>query len=72
MRFTGVESFATNAQAGLSATGLGDGVTFVSPGVSVTGRIWKGLSASVALDSAVRARSVLAGSQVYVNLAYER
>ena len=72
LRLTGVESFASNAQAGLSATGLGDGVTFVSPGFSVTGRIWKGLSASISLDSALRARSVIAGAQVYANLAWER
>ena len=72
LRLTGVESFATNAQAGQSATGLGDGVTFVSPGFGIYGRIHKGLGASVGLDSAFRARSVLAGAQLFVNLSYER
>ncbi len=72
LRLTGVESFASNAEAGLNATGLGDGVTFVSPGLTVFGRIYKGLGASVGFDSALRARSLVAGSQVYVNLSYER
>jgi hypothetical protein len=60
-RFTGVESFASSTEAARNATGLGNGVTFIAPGIEVFGRIWRGLGASFALDSALRARSVPAG-----------
>jgi hypothetical protein len=65
-RFSGVESFASTTEAAQNATGLGNGVTFIAPGIEVYGRIWRGLGASVALDSALRARSVAAG----VNLRF--
>jgi len=71
-RWNGVESFASNKDAAQNATGLGDGVSYVSPGVSVYGRIWKGLGAAVGFDSAVRARSVAAGAQVFVTLSFQR
>ena len=71
-RWNGVESFAPNKGASLNPTGLGDGVTYVSPGVSVYGRIWKGLGAAVGFDSAVRARSLAAGSQIFVTLCFQR
>jgi hypothetical protein len=71
-RIHGVESFASNDEAAMNATGLGDGVTYVSYGITLFGRIWKGLGASIGADSALRARSVPAAAQLFVGLSYER
>lgn len=71
LKLNGVESFASASQASQSATGLGNGVTYTSPGLEVYARIWRGLGASVGIDSAFRARSVAAGSQLKVALSYQ-
>jgi hypothetical protein len=70
-RLTGVESFASNADAARDATGLGNGVTFIAPGLEVYGRIWRGLGAALAVDGALRARSVAAGEQLKVAVSYQ-
>lgn len=70
-KFSGIESFASNEEAAMDATGLGEGVTYVSPGFTVYGRIYRGLGASIGLDSALRGRSVAAGAQLMVKLSYE-
>ena len=72
VRLGGVESFASNKQAALTATGLGDGVTYVSPGVLLYARVWRGLGASVAWDTVVRGRSIATGSQLTVGVSYTR
>jgi hypothetical protein len=71
LRFNGVESFASNEQAADNATGLGNGVTFISPGGMVYFEIWKGLGVSAGVDSAVRARSLPAAAQLMFNLSYQ-
>jgi hypothetical protein len=70
-RFSGVESFASEMEAARDATGLGNGVTYLSPGVAIFGRIWKGLGASVGVDSALRARSVAAAVQLYTSVSWQ-
>ncbi|HUS64989.1 MAG TPA: hypothetical protein VMZ28_10625 [Kofleriaceae bacterium] len=70
-RWNGVESFASSAQAAMNATGLGNGVTYIAPGASVYGRVWQGLGASIALDSAVRARSLPVAVQVMAAVSYQ-
>ena len=72
-RFVGVVSFATQAEAARDATGLGNGVSYLSPGIEVYGRIWRGLGASFGYDSAIRgtARSVAAGAQIKLALSYQ-
>ena len=70
LRLAGLESFASNDKAARNATGLGDGVTYTSPGLEVYGRIVRGLGASVAVEGALRARSVPAAAQVRVTLSY--
>lgn len=72
LRLNGVESFASNEQASLTQTGLGNGVTFVAPGVELYGMIWRGLGVSIALDDALRARSVPAAGQLKVSISYQR
>src|SRR5262249_41012656 len=52
LRLNGVESFATVGSASVDQTGLGNGVTYTSPGVEVYGRIWRGLGAAVAWEGA--------------------
>lgn len=71
LRLNGIESFASNAQAAATETGLGNGVTFTAVGVELYGRIWRGLGASIALDDALRARSLPAASQLKVALSYQ-
>jgi hypothetical protein len=71
LRLNGVESFASNAQAAANQTGLGNGVTFVATGIELYGRIWRGLGAAIALDDAVRARSLPAAGQLKVALNYQ-
>ncbi len=70
VKLGGIESFASAAQASRDATGLGDGVTYLSPGVDVYGRIWRGLGAQVGIDSALRARSIAAGIEVRSAVSY--
>jgi hypothetical protein len=70
-RLSGVESFASPKEASMNATGLGNGVTYTSPGVELFGRIWRGIGASIGADSAFRARSLPAGAQLKVSLSYE-
>jgi hypothetical protein len=71
LRLSGVESFASNADAAMNATGLGNGVTYVATGVEISARIWRGLGASVGLDGALRGRSVAAALQVKAGLSYQ-
>jgi hypothetical protein len=67
----GVESFASAAEASRDATGLGNGVSFLAPGLELYGRIYRGLGASIGADTAVRARSVAAGAQLKVAISYD-
>jgi hypothetical protein len=71
LRVVGVESFASNQEAAMNATGLGNGVTYLAPGFEISARIVKGFGASIGLDSALRGRSVAAASQLKVGLAYQ-
>jgi hypothetical protein len=71
LRLNGVESFASDAQAAGTQTGLGNGVTFVAIGAELYGRIWRGLGASIAWDDALRARSLPAAGQLKVSLSYQ-
>ena len=52
-------------------SGLGNGVTYLSPCVEVSARIVRGLGASVGLDSALRGRSIAAANQIKVALSYQ-
>jgi hypothetical protein len=70
-RLTGVESFADAQHASTTFSGLGNGVTYTAYGFDVYGRIFRGLGASVGLDSAFRARSVAAGVQLKVGMSYQ-
>jgi hypothetical protein len=70
-RLTGVESFATQKQASMGATGLGNGVTYTAYGVELYGRIYRGLGASLGIDSAFRARSLPAAAQLKVGVSYQ-
>jgi hypothetical protein len=71
-RFFGVESFASQEEASMTATGLGNGVTYNAFGVQLFGRIWKALGASIGVDSAFRARSIAAGRNLRFTLSFER
>ncbi len=71
LRLSGLESFASNQEAAMNATGLGNGVTFLAPGVEVYGRVWRGLGANLGVDSALRGRSVAAAVQLKVGLSYQ-
>ncbi len=70
VRFAGVESFASGRDAARDASGLGNGVTFASPGVEVAVRLHRGLGLLAGFDTAVRARSVAAAAQGKVGLSY--
>jgi hypothetical protein len=70
VRVFGSESFAgTDATLGFS--GLGNGVTFTSYGLELSGRIWRGIGASVGFAGAFRARNVPAGAQLKFALGWE-
>lgn len=69
LRVRGVEAFSEPDQGGFA--GLGDGVTYTSPSAEVFGRIWGGLGASVGIDTAVRARSIIAAAPFRFTLSYE-
>jgi hypothetical protein len=70
LRLNGLESFASNETATLDSTGLGNGVTYTSPGIELYGRIWRGFGASIGYDGAVRARSLPAAGQVKASLSW--
>lgn len=70
LRLAGIESFASNQKAAQNATGLGDGVTYTSPGIELYGRIVRRLGASVAVEGALRARSLPAAAQVRATISY--
>ncbi|MCA9522891.1 MAG: hypothetical protein KC609_18075 [Myxococcales bacterium] len=71
IRLFGVESFASNAQAANSFSGLGDGVTYTSFAFEVIIRIYAGLSVSYGLDTAFRARSVISSLHHKVSISYD-
>lgn len=70
-RFYGTESFASDIEAANGATGLGNGVTYTSLGVELSGRITGGLSAGIGVDTAFRARSIIAAIPFRFSIAYE-
>lgn len=70
-RLTGVESFATNAEAAAGELHLGDGLTHTTIGVELFASIWEGLGAAVGFDNAVRARGIIAARPFYVTLSYD-
>lgn len=76
-RVAGMEAFlrqedvATQCDGSNAFVGLGNCVTYTSYGFDVAGRIYKGLGASIGLDSAFRARYVAAGANLRVSLSYE-
>ena len=79
-RISGIEAFVTSAdltdpksicQGTAAFSGLGACVTYTAYGFDVAGKIWKGLGASIGLDSAFRARLVAAGANLRVGLSYE-
>ena len=71
VRVSGVESFATNDETASSPTGMGNGVTYTSYGVELSGRIYRGLSAALGFDSAFRARGIVAAAPLRFTLSYE-
>jgi len=71
LRLSGLESFASTAEAGQDATGLGNGVTYLSPGLEISAKIYQGLGVAAAIDTAVRARSVAAAPQIKLAISYE-
>lgn len=71
VRVSGVESFASDAETAASPTGLGNGVTYTSYGVELSGRIYGGLGASVGFASAFRARGIVAAAPLRFGLSYE-
>lgn len=70
-RFYGTESFASNQEAAAGAAGLGNGVTFTSIGLEVAARIYEGLGASFKVDTAFRARSIIAAVPFQFALSYQ-
>lgn len=70
-RIYGVESFASNAEATSSFSGLGNGVTYLAGAVEVYGQIWRGLGAALSYESATHARSVPAAGSVRATISYQ-
>ncbi|MEL7367501.1 MAG: hypothetical protein AAFN74_01220, partial [Myxococcota bacterium] len=68
-RLRGVESFSAPSQGGFA--GLGDGVSFTAVSAEVYGRIWGGLGASAAFDTAFRAAGIIAATPLRFTLSYE-
>ena len=73
LRFFGTESLASNAEAANNPSGFGtgNGVTFTSASAELYGRIYEGLGASVAVDTAFRARGIIAAMPIKLALSYE-
>jgi hypothetical protein len=69
-KFFGVESFADNEDAAMGAVGLGNGVTFTSLGLGLNAEIYGGLGVLVQVDTAVRARSIIAAIPIRGGLSY--
>jgi hypothetical protein len=70
VRLRGLESFASNEEAGQNATGLGQGVTYASPGVELNARVFGGLGLAAGVDTALRGRSIAAAPQLRFALSY--
>ncbi len=79
-RLAGIEPLLTSAsrdapdsvcQGTTAFSGLGACVKYTSYGFDVAGRIYRGLGASIGLDSAFRASLVAAGANLRVALSYE-
>jgi hypothetical protein len=74
VRMTGIESFASAddiASGSGNLGGLGNGVTYTSVGAEVSVAIWGGLSASLAYETAFRARRIISGAPLRFALAWE-
>jgi hypothetical protein len=71
VRLFGVESFASDIEAGSGFAGLGNGVTYTSLGAQLGVRVAGGLSVAVGGDTAFRARSIIAAIPIRFSLAYE-
>jgi hypothetical protein len=71
LHLVGVESFASQRQASLAFSGLGNGVTYTAYGAELSAAIWRGLGALLGVDSAFRARSLAAGAQLKVGVSYQ-
>ncbi|MBK8010218.1 MAG: hypothetical protein IPK13_02660 [Deltaproteobacteria bacterium] len=70
-RLQGVESFASAADAQAGFAGLGDGVTYTSLGFKASLRVVDGVAASVGVDTAIRARSIIAAVPIRAGIAYD-
>lgn len=72
LRFHGVESFASDAEAAAGFSGLGDGVTYNAYGLGLVVSVWRGISVGFDFEGAFRARSVPAAPSFKLSLSYER
>jgi len=70
--FAGLESFALPSQTTPDPTGLKNGVSYLSPGVDVSARIWRTWTLGLGIDSALRGRAVPAAIQLRLALSYQR
>ncbi|MFN3200596.1 MAG: hypothetical protein ACE366_19510 [Bradymonadia bacterium] len=69
-RLHGLESFASDEEAGRGFSGLGQGVTHTSVGAELYGRVVDSFGISVGTDVPVRARNIIAGLPVRASLSY--
>jgi hypothetical protein len=70
-RFFGVESLASSEEAAAGFAGLGDGVTHTSFGLELYARIVERFGISIAADTAVRARGIVAGTPIKLAVSWE-
>jgi hypothetical protein len=71
IRFFGVESFASDQEAATGAVGIGNGVTFTSLGFGVHAKIIGGFGVLFNVETAFRARSIVAAVPIRGGLFYE-
>ena len=69
VRLRGTESFSGPSDE--SFAGLGDGITFTSLSYELNARIWSGLGALVSMDTAFRAKGIIAAAPLRFALSYE-
>lgn len=69
-RFYGLESLASDEEAGRGFSGLGQGVTHTSLGADVYVRVWDTLGVSTGLATAVRARNIISAAPFRATISY--
>lgn len=71
LRFFGTESFASQEEAASGFGGLGNGLTYTSLGAALIARIYANVGAMIGIETALRARSIVAAPPIRVALSYE-